>query len=195
MARGRLMQIDRFGGAVYADFCRGDLFPSRDHIPPGARGFLLRSGRPGISRCVIGRVFPRIVVLVERPVRRPDGEHQVQQLSHAVAQGHIAPRAARTEPSIQGLDGRVVRDGTLGCTEQVAPHQVVSFARHVPAPPSWIAVAIDTGTVLFRKHAKITDQVLRGREAVDRNDLGDQHRGGDLTNARNRGDLQVTRLG
>jgi hypothetical protein len=39
----RLAGIDRLARTVYRGLRRGDLFTSRDNLPPGARGFFVRT--------------------------------------------------------------------------------------------------------------------------------------------------------
>lgn len=72
--------LDRRRRPLYAGFCRGD------HLSlPAWFRFVARDFFVGL--------FPRIMLGVERLLRFPNRENQVQQLAHAMPQGHVATLA------------------------------------------------------------------------------------------------------
>ena len=120
----------------------------------------------------------------------PQGEHEVQQLSRTVSQGHIAAFAAGTLSRIQRLDGRVEADGRLGGHPQQTADEVIAFVTHVAtADEQRISLLVDAGRILLGEHAEVIDQRLGRLEAVDGNDLGDQGRGGPSADAGDRQQL------
>ena len=98
---------------------RGDHCPAPASTPAcGPRPGLLparctrRSPHRPVSAPHVGRRLPGIVLRVERLVALPDGEDQVQQLAHGVADGDglvlgmLGDDAARTGPAPPGCSAR-----------------------------------------------------------------------------------------
>ena len=136
------------------------------------------------------------MLLVEGPIGFPDGEDEMEQLAHAVAEGDVAAFAFGLEPAIEGADGGVVHDGGSSGIPQVGANQIVAFAGHVQrAGGQGLAVLVDAGAVFFGKDAEIIDQVVGRGEAIDVDDLGDQDGGRGVADAGDGDDLDVSRGG
>ena len=71
-------------------------------------------------------------------------------------------------------------------------HQIVAFARHAQrAGRQGVALFVDAGAIFLGKDAEVADEFLGCGEAVDVDDLGDEHGGGSLADAGHRDDLDV----
>ena len=68
------------------------------------------------------------MLLVEGAIGFPDGEDEMEELAHAMADGDVAAFAFGPEAAIEGADGRVVADGGPRGVPEVAAHQIVAFA-------------------------------------------------------------------
>lgn len=105
--------LDRLLTARYVAVGCGDHFTLRVNFPFVARGRCWFRRRRCIGRCgrdCRARQRGRFAV---RLIAGPNGEHLVQQFSHAVSQGHVAACAAGTQPSVQLTHGRIVRMALL----------------------------------------------------------------------------------
>src|SRR5262249_10671089 len=95
---------------------------------------------------------------------------------------------------VQGTHGRVAADGAEGGHPQVAAHQVVAAPAHdVAAWATGLAIAVHAAGRLDRQHAEIGDQLSGRGKAVDVQDKGGEHSGGNHPNAGN--SIEVIGLG
>jgi hypothetical protein len=117
----------------------------------------------------------------------PDGEGQVQQLAHGMADGDgFALRVLGRDAGIQGPHRRVAAQGAQGRHPQVASHQIVASPAHDPTPGrAGLAVTLDAAGDLDGQHAEIGDQLGRAGKAFDVEDEGGQHGRGDHADAGN----------
>ena len=118
---------------------------------------------PGVSLAtgVSCGILPGVVLGVEGTIGLPDGEDQVEQLAHAVADGDVAALAFGLEAAVEGADGRVMADGRPRGIPEVAAHQIVALARHVHrARGQGVALLVDPRAVLLGKDAEVADELI-----------------------------------
>ena len=136
----------------------------------------------------MGRRVPGVKLLIERFASLPDGEGQVQQLAHGVADGDgLLVGMLLGDAGIESADGGIATNGAESGHPEIAPHQIVAAPRHDvafdrPRP----AVAVDAGADFDGHDAEIGDQLVRRLETVDVENEGGQHRGSDRADAGNR---------
>ena len=77
----------------------------------------------------VGRLglVPRVVLLIEGLVAGPDGEDELEEFAHAMADGNVAALAFGLEPLKQRGDGRVEADGGACRIPQIMTGQIVAF--------------------------------------------------------------------
>ena len=142
------------------------------------------------------QIRPGEVLFVEGAIGFPDGEDEMEQLAHAVADGDVAAFAFGPETAIEGADGRVVLDGGAGGVPEVEADQVVALGDMLSVPGGkGLPLLVDAGAVFLGKDAEVADQMVGRREAIDVDDLGDQDCGGGLADAGDGEDLDVRRGG
>ena len=113
------------------------------------------------------------MLLVKGPIGFPDGEDEMEQLAHAMAEGDVAALALGLETAIEGADGGIVDDGGASGVPQIVAHQIIAFARHAHcAGRQRVAVLVDAGAVFLGKNAEIADELLGSGEAVDVDGFG-----------------------
>jgi hypothetical protein len=114
------------------------------------------------------------VLGVEGPATRPDGEGQVQQLAHGVADGDgFLVGMLGHHPGVQRPHGGVATDRRQGGHPQVAAHQVVAAPAHdKTAGGAGLAIALDAAGDLDGQRAEEGDQLAGAGEAVDVHDEG-----------------------
>jgi len=80
-------------------------------------------------------LIPGEVLRIEGTVGLPDREDEVQEFTHAMADGDVAAFALGPEPAIQRADGGVAGDGGAGGVPEIVADQVIAFCdmRRVPA--------------------------------------------------------------
>ena len=129
-ADGGGSRLDRRDVGLYGGGGRGDHFP-RGQVPLVAHGSCLvlaegvaagaRDRRAAsLTTAVVGGILPGEVLRVEGAIGLPDGEDEVEQLAHAMADGDVAALALGLEAAIEGADGGVVADGGPGGIPEVA---------------------------------------------------------------------------
>lgn len=118
-----------------------------DHLLTGASlGVLLFVARSFFVYLfvVLLWLLPGVMLFAERLIGLPDGEHQVQQLSHAMPHGDIASRTTFAEACVQGAHRGIALNGRERGIPQIATYQVVSLLAHLSlAKWVWFPITID----------------------------------------------------
>ena len=135
----------------------------------------------------MGRRVPWVKTPIERFLGLPDGEGQVQELAHGVADGDgFLVGMFGDDTCVEGAHGGVVAHGAEGGHPEVATHQVVATPGHdVAFGNARLAIAIDAGADLDGHDAEVGDELVGRLEAVDVANEGGEDGGGDCADAGN----------
>ena len=119
----------------------------------------------------------------------------MQQLAHGVAEGDgLVTGVLGDDAAVQGAHRRVAAHRRQGGHPQVAAHQIVAAPAHdVATRPPRLAVASNAAGHLEGQHAEGGDEFVGTVEAVDVEEEGREHGGGDGADARD--GVEVVGLG